>query len=361
MVIFFLAKNFIRRRKQVAFDRELQEATRQAAAVSAAPFDDDDDDPYTKRGVYGTADSYRDRQYSDMSHGTYGQNAMSVESYGMREIGHPPIPMAADVYSSDPYTAGAAGIGVARARSMRLDGQGSHSRQPDFSVALSEGNAPYAAFAAPNPGNMPGGSGDPYAATQNLELLDATGLGKHMAGAGSLARASSQIHYPHQMQQDGGYGGYPLPGLDRSRSMGVPAQYYPAGTVHPYATATPVNNMNRYSVVNEDMEDAYGGVDDGGPDPSANMHTPGTGRDIVAQREDYLPNPFESGSNDGHMRGDTESIGQEEPRRVLKVTCLFYLMWQISSFKRCFLSARSPTNRTHWPSVRKKKILIPLF
>jgi len=312
VLIFLLAKNFIRRRKQVAFDRELQEATRQAAAVSSAPFDDDDDDPYAKRGVYGTADSYRDRQYSDMSHGTYGQAPMSVESYGMREIGHPPIAMGADVYS-DPYTAGAAGIGVVRARSMRLDGQGSHSRQPDFSAALSEGNvAPYAAFASPNPGNMPGGSGDPYAAaTQNL-----------------------------QQQQDGygGGGGYPHPGLERSRSMGVPAQYYPAGTLYPYATATPVNNVNRYSVVNEDVEDAYGGVDDGGPDSSANMHTPGTGGDVVAQREIYLPNPFESsGSNDEHVRGDTESISQEEPRRVLKVNFFFSFTCDVANLTFCFL------------------------
>jgi hypothetical protein len=154
-------------------------------------------------------------------------------------------------------------------------------------------------------------------------LLDGAGLGQHMAGAGSLARASSQIHYPHQMQQDG-YGGYPLPGLERSRSMGVPAQYYPAGTLHPYATATPVNNVNRYSVVNEDVEDAYGGVDDAGADSSANMHTPGTGGDVVAQREIYLPNPFEGLSNDGHARGDAESISQDEPRRVLKVTFLLF-------------------------------------
>lgn len=309
IVIIFLARNFIRRRKQVAFDRELQEATRQAAAVSAAPFDDDDDDPYAKRGAYGT-DLYRDRQYSDTSHGTYGQSPMTVDSYGMREIGHPPIPMGADVYN-DPYAAGAAGIGVARARSMRLDGQGSLARQPDFSAALSEGGAPYAAFAAPKPGNLPGGTGDPYAVTQNLEVVDAAGLGKHMTGAGSLSRAS-QVYIPHQMQQDNGYGMYLQAGLERSRSMGGPAQFYP------YATATPASNVKRYSVVNEDMEDAYGGVDNG--EAATNVHIAGTGGAV--QNETTLPNPFEGESNDQHMRGDTESISQEEPRRVLKV-CFF--------------------------------------
>jgi len=41
----------------------------------------------------------------------------------------------------DSYTAGAAGIGVARARSMRSDG--------GYAAGLQEGAAPYVAFAVP--------------------------------------------------------------------------------------------------------------------------------------------------------------------------------------------------------------------
>lgn len=309
-LIFILARNFHRRRQQEAFDRELQEATRQAAATSTGPFfDDDDEDPYkssygaTGASTYGTAE----RQFSDMSHGTqgtYNQPPMNVDSYGMREMGRLQAP-GEMLYSSDPYTAGAAGIGVARARSMRVEGSNSH--QPDYSAALKDGNSPYPAFAAPNPGHMPGGVADPYASSKNMELLGAAGLGAHMSGAGALAMPQ----HPYAQQQYGG--SYAQGSLDRKRSV---EHYYTSG--YGSSAPGPAVPTNRYSVVNEDMEDAYGGVADEVDDPKE--------ADLGNTRASApLPNPFERDvSEEGPSKDiDVESMhdeyGQGEPKRVLKV------------------------------------------
>lgn len=317
-LIFVLARNFHRRRQQEAFDRELQEATRQAAATSAGPFfDDDDDDPYKNSYNAPGASIYTspERQFSDMSHGThgtYGQPPLSVESYGMREINQPPGP-GEMLYSSDPYAAGAAGIGVARARSMRVEG--SNNPQPDYSAALKDGNSPYPAFAAPNPGHMPRGIADPYGNTsmgaQNMELLSAAGLGAHIGGADALAMRNQS----YAQQQYGGM--YSQGSLDRKRSVDGGVQQYHAGG-YGASPAGPSVPTNRYSVVNEDVEDPYGGVADGGVYPS---DTPGP-----------LPNPFERDiSEEGYVKdADAESVhsrhSQGEPKRVLKVRFYHALM-----------------------------------
>ncbi len=259
-----------------------------------------------------------------MSHGTYGQPAMSVDSYGMREIAHNNVGPG-DIYASataDPYSAGAAGIGVVRARSMRADvhsvggPNGLHQqyvRQADYGAALADGNKPYAAFAAPKSGNMTGGTGDPYPTTsKGLELLDSAGLGGTgvaaavaAAAAAASVRPQSQAPYGHQPRNSN--------------------QYYATG-VAPSAYAPA--HENRYSTVNEDMEDPYGGVADGGGG-GADVNTVSGGH---GAEPSSLPNPFEPGSSDGHERGkmdgmeDTESVHSQddEPRRVLKV-CFFFV------------------------------------
>jgi len=229
---------------------------------------------------------------------------MTVDSYGMREISHPPGP-GDMLYSSDPYSAGAAGIGVARARSSstRVESSNVH-HQPDYSAALKDGNAPYPAFAAPNPGHMPGGVSDPYAgtlATKNMEFMGAAGLGAHIGGAGALSHLQQQYSGP-----------YAQGSLERNR--GIDHHYHPSG-YGPFAPGLAVPT-NRFSVVNEDVEDAYGGVTDG----------------VINHKETYpgdsssLPNPFERDiSEEGHAKdADMESVHSgysqaEEPKRILKV------------------------------------------
>lgn len=221
--------------------------------------------------MYGSAE----RQFSDASHGTqgthgtYSQPPMAVDSYGMREIGHPPGP-GDMLYSSDPYAAGAAGIGVVRARSMRADG-----RKPDFASALKDGNGPYPAFAIPNPVHMPGGGADPYA---SVTRRGSTGYSQH----------------PYAQQQ------HAAPVRQKSIDGGQHNHANGYGHVVP---------NNRYSVVNEETEDAYGGVEDGADDnhPDSHMGAP-------------LPNP--------HLSQDSYANGNEvdEPRRVLKVRIYCFLL-----------------------------------
>jgi hypothetical protein len=289
---------------------------------------------------------------------------MNVDSYGMREMGHLQAP-GEMLYSSDPYTAGAAGIGVARARSMRVEGSNSH--QPDYSAALKDGNSPYPAFAAPNPGHMPGGVADPYASSKNMELLGAAGLGAHMSGAGALAMPQ----HPYAQQQYGG--SYAQGSLDRKRSV---EHYYTSG--YGSSAPGPAVPTNRYSVVNEDMEDAYGGVADEVDDPKE----AGLGNTRASAP---LPNPFERDvSEEGPSKDiDVESMhdeyGQGEPKRVLKVRLFSFQMVYKSNFvsirlqmsegssflTSCLLvylhQALLPFKAIYWPTGRFLSLQFPVL
>ncbi len=119
-LLIVLVTTTIRRRRARQYDRELAEA----AAPGPGPvyLDDDDDFPARNKVVGGGG-------FSDASsHGTYAQNPMSTESYGMSEM-----PTAAADY-------GQAGIGVSRTRSMgALPGGGGW-------LNAGEGGSPYPAF-----------------------------------------------------------------------------------------------------------------------------------------------------------------------------------------------------------------------
>ncbi|KJA20340.1 hypothetical protein HYPSUDRAFT_817144 [Hypholoma sublateritium FD-334 SS-4] len=258
-----LITNGIRRRRARKFDRELAAATLEAASAPKPIFLDDEDDEYgpgAARGGYGGGSGGGDMgyggQYSDASsHGTYAQPAMSAgshgESYGMREMSSGQSMGSAmhnvgpgDIF--DPYAvgaagaAGAAGIGVARARSGRVAGDGG------YAAALQEGSAPYAAFAAPTgPTRRP--------SQNNVDILEAAGMGAHAAGAGALARGPS-VSQP-QGQYNSQYQPYPASqqgsqlhqrspsasaeyaNLDRSRSTSgrdaMPAPYAAADAYYP--------------------------------------------------------------------------------------------------------------------------------
>lgn len=188
-LLIALVTNTLRRRRAKRFDRETEEAAADAATAVVPTFLDGDDDPYGPKvygsgagadfgaGVYGhgSGDGYNnsgynlDRtaysdgvgQYSDVSsHGTYGQPVMSMnsnqgETYNMRELG----PGVGEVYNphggagmhdagmmATGAGAGAAGIGVMRARSTKDPG--------GYASALNDGSSPYPAFA--RPGGMHG-------------------------------------------------------------------------------------------------------------------------------------------------------------------------------------------------------------
>lgn len=180
VLLIALITTAVRRRQAKKFDKETEDAAAAAAATAHAPafLDDDPADEYPHPGGslgfqrrpsgtynqgggngYDPASGYPgSMQYSDVSsHGTYAQPPMTTSShshhghdmYGMRELGngHSVIPRPGELYN--PFDAapppagqgGNAGVGVARSRSV-----------PDpaaFASGLSEGGAPYAAFAHP--------------------------------------------------------------------------------------------------------------------------------------------------------------------------------------------------------------------
>ncbi|KAF5372314.1 hypothetical protein D9615_009229 [Tricholomella constricta] len=199
--------NIIRRRRAKRFDREIAEAAAEAAAAPAPIFldddgaDDEDDDGRRYGSTNGGGGGGVGAPYSDVSsHGTYSQAPMNAgsgahESYGMREMGMGMGmgPGPGEVYN--PYgAAGAAGVGVARARSTRDPGA--------FASGLQEGTTPYPAFARPGHGYQPynanhnvgnNNNNNAYGAgvgydrgpgSPEFDLLDAAGMG---AGAGAGA------------------------------------------------------------------------------------------------------------------------------------------------------------------------------
>lgn len=163
VIIVFIVTNAIRRHRAKQFDNELFAATREAAATAANPnfLDDDDDDSEErlKHNGFGPAygggggTGYGGAYSSDGSHGPYGP---PLEVYGMRDIvPHSSVPVG-EIY--DPYAVGgAAGIGVARARSANTNP--SRSTPNIYAAALQAGGSPYPKFAIPP--TQGGGAGPP--------------------------------------------------------------------------------------------------------------------------------------------------------------------------------------------------------
>ncbi|TFK24654.1 hypothetical protein FA15DRAFT_687404 [Coprinopsis marcescibilis] len=340
-VIVALATNAVRRRRAKKFDREIEEAAREAAATQPPAGFLDDDDDYRRAGGYGGgSSSFPSGPYSDISsHGTFQQSPLQPhESYGMREIGgHGPVsgpgPAPGEVFNYG--AAGAAGIGVARARSMRDGG--------NFGQALQDGNSPYPAFAAPSgPQQQPQHpySRD-YSRSDPADILEAAGMGSHIAGAGAgaatLNRGPSQ--YRPNIVSGGGYEQHQAQSADLNRAKsvrseesgsvysGVPStaasQYYNSsrtdsyvGPGYPAMPSMPNNNNNnsngygggnghlrqRSEVVDE--EDAYGGF----------VAQKGVG----ATSPGVFPNPFDSQQKSGNGEERNQRRFSEDEPRVLK-------------------------------------------
>jgi hypothetical protein len=299
----------------------------------------------------------------------------------MREMGGGVGP--GEIY--DPYgggAAGAAGIGVARARSTRNDG--------GYAAGLQDGAAPYAAFAVPTQQH------DPYASQPqprgvgrdtNTDILEAAGMGAHVAGAGVLSRGQSQyknaynsqyqpypsqsqaqpqyggLHQrsPSQLQQaqeleyanlnrgksmgsrEGGHGGSALPLSAASNATSNATQYYSpvadSYQSHSYNTQGGGQQQNPpHPVAEEDMDDAYGGYvadehQGGGGAVAVGGATAAVATSVGAKRQSGLPNPFEAGSSTGHGKQEFDDRDsrysdeeEEAPKRVLKVRFRFVIM-----------------------------------
>ncbi|KAG6915088.1 hypothetical protein DXG01_013535, partial [Tephrocybe rancida] len=265
-LLIALIINIIRRRRAKRFDREVEEAAAEAANAPAPIFLDDDDDYRHNQPGYG-ADA---GGYSDVSsHGTYSQPPMSQthESYGMRDMGPAPGELYGSSAPGSVYSGGAAGVGVARARSTRDPGA--------FASGLQEGATPYPAFAGPG-AYQSGAYGNAGQTGVNADLLDAAGMGVGAGAGAGVGRGMSLSHHPSQPQPqvyyDQSQQQYPNPHAQPQQDLlrnpsATPSQY--TGTTLASASPPPkepqsyaAHYANGPGPVHEEDEDAYGGYTD---------------------------------------------------------------------------------------------------
>ncbi|KAH6899149.1 hypothetical protein BKA70DRAFT_740646 [Coprinopsis sp. MPI-PUGE-AT-0042] len=354
LIIAFIV-NGIRRRKAKKFDREIEAAAREAAAAQPpVGFLDDDDDAEDRynRGYSGGSGGAVSSgagggygAYSDVSsHGTYSQPPMhsgpvggaSGEAYNMREIGSTSggymggggtgggggvSPGEVFDYAATGGAAGAAGIGVARARSMK-------GANANYGQALQDGSTPYAAFSAPPvPSTSPGPNGRRYTGgydpARGMDILEAAGMGAHLTGAGAgLARGPSQYQQGGQLDRNKSLStkSYDASSSVYSSGSGGPphgGDYPPMpqqqqGGHNDYSHAQPAYGQPAYNqqqpqgrqaaIQEDDDDDAYGGyvVDD--PSPPAGQQ----------RQSGVMPNPF-----DAQQQHQPESV--DDGPRILKV------------------------------------------
>jgi len=211
--------------------------------------DDDDDDEAKDRLKHngfgpayggGGGNGYGGAYSSDGSHGPYGP---PMEAFGMRDmVTHNSVPVG-EIY--DPYAAGgAAGIGVARARSAKTNL--SHSTPNIYAAALQTGGSPYPKFAIPPP-KQEGGAGAP--------------LGRGNSNNPEFGASREQRQYREQSRE------YPTLGRTKSDPTGEPPVSSLARTpTYPQPQNLP-NPHNAFPspVVGSTTDDAaYGGyVDEG--------------------------------------------------------------------------------------------------
>lgn len=345
-IFIALLTNAIRRRRAQKFDREIAEAAAEAAQAPAPVFLDDEHDVYGPGagGGYGGAG-----QYSDGSHGTYGQQPMSVgssgpESYGMREFGPGPGEFYDHQQTYPPAAAmgaGAAGIGVARARSTR-DANA-------YAAALADGSSPYPAFAAPGAAHRqdmynvpPGGRHDGRVkgpGSPEYSLLEAAGIGGGAAVARGPSQQTGHSSLSRNLSQGAGSDGlYPA----SSTTANNPSEYSPpppesyashyqpgfntsanANAYQPYPPQQPgLSRRKSNASAGFDPDSAYDGYVDT-PAQAQRASVVSGGR---STSPGTFPNPFlKDGGSRGHQDYGDESSGEEDepPRRVLKVrSCL---------------------------------------
>lgn len=264
--------------------------------------------------------------YSDGSHGTYGQPPM--EAYNMRDLGgHGPA--VGEIY--DPYTAGgAAGIGVARARSMRVDP--ANANPNTYAAALQEGGAPYPKFAIGphetygmrSPNNMEAAGmishGQQYQQAPLPPSQPYPTLGRNKSGSTAVTH-SSQLQAPSYHSHNQPYSTPP----PQAMHSPPPPSTYPANFPHPQSYAQAMAEPSG----GDDGDDAYGGYVVESP-TAHNNNSVGHGH----SQSGSMPNPFgrESSPEVEDNRRSEDEEEREEPRRVLKVRFFFFFWFQMVDF-----------------------------
>jgi len=317
-ILIALITNGIRRRRAKKFDDDVAAAAHDAANTQVPNFGYEDEFQPGGGASYGTSNGAK---YSDISHGTYTQPPMTIpESYGMRELPHGPGPAPGEYldpgrlgYGVDAAAAGAAGIGVARARSMR-DGS--------YAAGLQEGASPYVAFAYPstrnNPENGPQyppgmirGTGGPefdlqrrpsQYTQQSGSDYSSTVFSKTKSLTGTLP-TSTHSHHSHSVPNNTGvdeYQGYP----SSFRMYGNKVATYSDGVTGGDSHLPPIPSE-------ENLNSAYDGYVADESNQPKNPHQANRTHPV----HDQLPNPF---SNDQYD-DETDEDEVEQPKRILKV------------------------------------------
>jgi len=251
-IIIWLITAAIRRRRAKRFDLDVAQAAAEAAATSRPP----DFDDYDYSSAHGVAPAMYG--YSDNSHGTFSQQPMAHDAYGMSELSGPTYGTGPGSEHNEAYY-GAAGLGAGAMYNSKSTGPG---------------NEPYNAYAAapqeqilryrsPAPGetvdwNDPAlAAGGGYAVARNInqsqQSAEAPLLNRNRSqGANTVLTQSSQSQYTTS--------DHPTQPLPESY-----ADHYKQGfTPRPKSEAS---------------ENAYGGL---AAAPAARNPSP----------EDELPNPF---------------------------------------------------------------------
>ena len=277
VILIALIINCIRRREARKFDKELFLATQEAAATAPNPnFLDDEDDEPKRTG------------YSDVSHGTYGQPPM--EAFTMRDMGGHSTGVG-EIY--DPYAnGGAAGIGVARARSARLN-LGNAAVNP-YAAALQEGGSPYPQFAmGPRDTYGSAGAGGPF------------GRGNMEIGAPIIPNGQQQQQQPYPQRS-------PPPqeynNLGRSKSNSTAATHLS----NPSQSHTPNYSQSQPSYPVRQMSP---------PRPPRTTPSPAVLPSPYTQvRPSHEKAPSGGSADDAAYGGYVdEDVDEEVPKRVLKV------------------------------------------
>jgi hypothetical protein len=291
VLVVILITTCIRRRRRKQFDRDVDEAAREAAGTQPPVFLDDPDTYHNTPAFTGYSDpNSQYTGYSDTTHGTFAQPPMmdqyQGESYGMHNL---PVQQPYDTYAG--IGAGAAGVGIARARSQRApDGDNGMAGfgAGGFHPGHGEQTSPYPAFVAPDsnghyPSHFPSDSHYPSNSTAPYPAFVAPDHGnlnrqksQGMSDTATTAAASTQHSYADRYQ----------PGYKGEAQL-------------PPATDASAQYSEKAPSLYE--EDAYGGY-------SSHGHGSGGAPGDHTNQEDYVGSPSLA-----------DSDNEDDTPRVLKI------------------------------------------
>ena len=285
--------NAVRRRQARNFEKEVSTFAATAATVPDPDFLDSEDE-LKRPGP----------NYSDVSHGTYGQPPM--EAITMRDMGgvsaavgeiYPPrrdgdASAGSSAAGMGPY--GVAGIGVARSRSGNTGYNSANAGYNPFAAGLQEGGSPYPQFVlGPQDTYGTAGPGGPFG-RGNMEI------GATMIPSGQPQPYSQRSPPPRQEYTN----------LGRSKSDSTDATHFSTPSQSPH---TPDSQPQAsYSV--RQMSSSRS------PPPTrANLYNPYP----KEQPTHVVEHTGESSDAYGGYVVDDDEVDEEVPKRVLKVSLQF--------------------------------------